>query len=87
MRQVGSPVVAIPKIAEPANKDLGFTMSMQTTKNVDLLNRFLSQSSAIDVGDVGIVLMKYFGLVPVFVFAERNCLQHAASDRRPTARG
>src|SRR3984893_8664964 len=32
---------------------------MQATENVDLLNRFLSQSSAIDVGDVSIVFMKY----------------------------
>ena len=49
LRQAGSPVAAIPKIADQANKDLGFTISMQATVNVDLLNRFLSQSSAIDV--------------------------------------
>ena len=48
-RQAGSPVAAIPKIAEQANEDLGFTISMQATENVDRLNRFLSQSSAIDV--------------------------------------
>ena len=48
-RQAGSPVAAISKIAEQANEDLGFTISMQATENVDLLNRFLSQSSAIDV--------------------------------------
>ncbi len=48
-RQAGSPVAAIPKIAEQAKEDLGFTISMQATENVDLLNRFLSQSSAIDV--------------------------------------
>src|SRR5215467_10807979 len=59
LRQAGSPVAAIPKIAEQANKDLGFTIQMQATENVDLLNRFLSQSSAIDVGDVSIVFMKY----------------------------
>jgi putative spermidine/putrescine transport system substrate-binding protein len=52
LRQAGSPVAAIPKIAEQANKDLGFTIQMQATENADLLNRFLSQSSAIDVGDV-----------------------------------
>src|SRR5438309_2047291 len=55
----GPPVAAIPKIAEQATKDLGFTINMQATENVDLLNRFLSQSSAIDVGDVSIVFMKY----------------------------
>ena len=55
----GPPVAAIPKIGEQATKDLGFTIKMQATENVDLLNRFLSQSSAIDVGDVSIVFMKY----------------------------
>src|SRR6266446_5876241 len=59
LRQAGSPVAAIPKIAEQANKDLGFTIQMQATENADLLNRFLSQSSAIDVGDVSIGFMKY----------------------------
>jgi putative spermidine/putrescine transport system substrate-binding protein len=59
LRQAGSPVAAIPKIAEQANKDLGFTIQMQATENADLLNRFLSQSNAIDIGDVSIVFMKY----------------------------
>jgi putative spermidine/putrescine transport system substrate-binding protein len=57
--QAGSPVAAIPQIAEQANKDLGFTVRMQATENSDLLNRFLTQSSAIDVGDVSIVFLKY----------------------------
>jgi putative spermidine/putrescine transport system substrate-binding protein len=55
----GPPVAAIPKIGEQATKDLGFTIKMQATENVDLLNRFLSQSNAIDVGDVSITFMKY----------------------------
>ena len=55
----GPPVAAIPKIGEQATKDLGFTIKMQATESADLLNRFLSQSSAIDVGDVSIVFMKY----------------------------
>jgi putative spermidine/putrescine transport system substrate-binding protein len=59
MRQAGSPVAAIPQIAEQATKDLGFTIRMQATENYDLLNRFLSQSSSIDVGDVSIVFLKY----------------------------
>jgi putative spermidine/putrescine transport system substrate-binding protein len=59
LRHAGPPVAAIPKIAEQASKDLGFTISMQATENADLLNRFLSQSTAIDVGDVSIVFMKY----------------------------
>ena len=59
LRHAGPPVAAIPKIAEQATKDLGFTISMQATESADLLNRFLSQSNAIDVGDVSIVFMKY----------------------------
>jgi putative spermidine/putrescine transport system substrate-binding protein len=55
----GPPVAAIPQIAEQANKELGFTIKMQATENADLLNRFLSQSSSIDIGDVSIVFMKY----------------------------
>ncbi|HWZ68460.1 MAG TPA: PotD/PotF family extracellular solute-binding protein [Stellaceae bacterium] len=55
----GPPVAAIPKIGVQASKDLGFTIKMQATESADLLNRFLSQSSAIDVGDVSIVFMKY----------------------------
>src|SRR4030088_1237953 len=55
----GPPVAAIPQIGEQASKDLGFTIKMQATETMDLLNLFLSQSSAIDVGDVSIVFMKY----------------------------
>src|SRR6195256_3926497 len=55
----GPPVAAIPQIGEQATKELGFTIKMQATESMDLLNRFLSQSSAIDVGDVSIVFMKY----------------------------
>ena len=50
----GPPVAAIPQIGERASKDLGFTVKMQATESMDLLNRFLSQSNAIDVGDVSI---------------------------------
>src|SRR5260370_34893843 len=59
LNQAGSPVAALPQIAEQATKDLGFTIRMQATENSDLLNRFLSQSSAIDFGDVSIVFLKY----------------------------
>src|SRR5712691_11560188 len=54
----GPPVAAIPQIGEEATKDLGFTIRMQATENADLVNRFLGQSSGIDVGDVSIVFMK-----------------------------
>src|SRR5437764_8714300 len=59
LRHAGTPVAAIPQIADQASKDLGFTVSMQATESVDLLNRFLSQSSSIDVGDVSLTFMKY----------------------------
>ena len=48
-----------PRIAEQATKDLGFTVQMQAVENADLLNRFLSQSSAIDCADVSLVYMRY----------------------------
>ena len=38
----GPPVAAIPQIGEQATKDLGFTVKMQATESMDLLNRFLS---------------------------------------------
>jgi hypothetical protein len=41
LRHAGPPVSAIPRIAEQATKDLGFTVQMQTTENADLLNRLL----------------------------------------------
>lgn len=59
LQHAGPPVTAIPAIAEQASKDLGFTVRMQASENADLLNRFLSQSSAIDCADVSIVFMKY----------------------------
>src|ERR1700674_4565418 len=59
LRHAGPPVAAIPQIGEQASKDLGFTITMQAIESMDLLNRFLSQSNAIDVGDVSIVFMKY----------------------------
>ena len=59
LQHAGPPVTAIPAIAEQASKDLGFTIKMQASENADLLNRFLSQSSAIDCADISIVFMKY----------------------------
>src|SRR5271170_4282598 len=55
----GPPVAAIPAIAEQATKDLGFTVQMQATESMDLLNRFLSQSNSIDVGDVTLPYLRY----------------------------
>ena len=59
LHHAGPPVTAIPAIAEQATKDLGFTVQMQATENADLLNRFLSQSSAIDCADISITYMRY----------------------------
>jgi putative spermidine/putrescine transport system substrate-binding protein len=59
LQHAGPPVTAISQVAEQASKDLGFTVRMQATENADLLNRFLSQASAIDVADVSITFMKY----------------------------
>src|SRR5271168_3102016 len=59
MRHAGPPVTAIPAIADQATKDLGFTVQMQAAENADLLNRFLSQSSAIDCADISMTYLKY----------------------------
>ncbi|MEJ0020560.1 MAG: extracellular solute-binding protein [Acetobacteraceae bacterium] len=59
LRHAGSPVTAIPAIAERATKDLGFTIQMQATENTDLLNRFLTASSVIDCADISITFLKY----------------------------
>ena len=56
LHHAGPPVTAIPAIAEQATKDLGFTVQMQASENADLLNRFLSQSSAIDCADISLDL-------------------------------
>src|SRR3984957_19082198 len=59
LQHAGPPVAAIPAIAEQASKDLGFTVKMQASENSDLLNRFLSQSSAIDCADISLTFMRY----------------------------
>ena len=59
IRHAGQPVTAIPAIAEQATKDLGFKVTMQASESADLLNRYLSQSSAIDVGDISLPYHKY----------------------------
>jgi putative spermidine/putrescine transport system substrate-binding protein len=59
LNHAGPPVTAIPAIAEQATKDLGFTVHMQASENADLLNRFLSQSSAIDCADISLVYLRY----------------------------
>lgn len=54
LRHAGAPVTVLPAIQEQANKDLPFKVEMQASESVDLLNRFLSGSSAIDCADVSI---------------------------------
>jgi putative spermidine/putrescine transport system substrate-binding protein len=59
LQHAGPPVTAIPAIAERASKDLGFTVHMQASENSDLLNRFLTQSTAIDCADVSMTFLRY----------------------------
>ena len=59
LHHAGPPVTAIPAIAQQASKDLGFTVQMQASESADLLNRFLSQSNAIDCADISLVFMRY----------------------------
>jgi putative spermidine/putrescine transport system substrate-binding protein len=59
LRHAGAPVTVLPPIGAQANKDLGFKIEMQASESVDLLNRFLSGSSAIDCADVSITFFKY----------------------------
>lgn len=59
LRHAGAPVTAIPRIGEQATKDLGFKIQMQASEPMDLLNRFMSQSSAIDCADVNFVFLRY----------------------------
>ncbi|WP_428483243.1 ABC transporter substrate-binding protein [Rhodopila sp.] len=59
LRHAGTPVMAIPAVAEQATKDLGFTVHMQASEGADLLNRFLSASDAIDCADVSLYYLKY----------------------------
>jgi putative spermidine/putrescine transport system substrate-binding protein len=67
IRHAGPPVTAIQAIGEQASKDLGFKVTMQATESADLLNRFLTASSTMDVADISIPYMKYL--------AGRNILQ------------
>jgi putative spermidine/putrescine transport system substrate-binding protein len=59
LRHAGAPVTVLPAIQEQVNKDLPFKVEMQASESVDLLNRFLSGSSAIDCADVSITFFKY----------------------------
>ncbi len=59
IKHAGLPVTCIPLIADQASKELGFKVTMQASESADLLNRFLSQSSAMDVADISLVYMKY----------------------------
>jgi putative spermidine/putrescine transport system substrate-binding protein len=59
LRHNGTPVTALPAIAEQANKDLGFTVQMQASEGNDLLNRMLSSSSSIDCADISITFLRY----------------------------
>ena len=59
IRHAGQPVTVLTSIGEQATKDLGFKVTMQASENADLINRYLTQSANIDVGDVSLAYMKY----------------------------
>ena len=59
LRHAGQPVTVLAPIGEQATKELGFKVTMQPSENADLINRYLTQSANIDVGDVSLAYMKY----------------------------
>jgi len=59
IKHAGQPVTVLAAIGEQATKDLGFKVTMQASESADLLNRYLSQSANVDVGDVSLPYMKY----------------------------
>ena len=59
LKHAGQPVTAIQAIGDQATKDLGFKVTMQATESADLLNRYLTQSANIDMGDISLPYMKY----------------------------
>jgi putative spermidine/putrescine transport system substrate-binding protein len=59
IKHAGQPVTVLTAIGEQATKDLGFKVTMQASESADLLNRYLSQSANVDVGDVSLPYMKY----------------------------
>ncbi|QOL79896.1 ABC transporter substrate-binding protein [Pseudooceanicola spongiae] len=56
----GQSYSTIPNIAEQANKDLGFTVEMQTLDQTTQTNRMLTQADTLDVVDLPNTSMKYF---------------------------
>ena len=59
IKHAGQPVTVLGQIGEQATKDLGFKVTMQPSESADLLNRYLSQTASIDIGDVSLPYMKY----------------------------
>lgn len=57
---IGSIYTTNPTVSEQANKDLGFTIQMQTLDNTTLINRLLTQPETVDVADFGNTSMGYF---------------------------
>jgi putative spermidine/putrescine transport system substrate-binding protein len=59
IKHAGQPVTVLTQIGDQATKDLGFKVTMQASESADLLNRYLTQSANIDVGDISPPYMKY----------------------------
>jgi putative spermidine/putrescine transport system substrate-binding protein len=57
---IGSIYTTNPKIAEAANKDLGFKVEVQTLDQTTQINRMLTQPKTVDVTDFGNTSMGYF---------------------------
>jgi len=57
---IGQSYSTIKNIQEQANKDLGFTIEMQTVDLTTQMNRMLTQPKTIDLADVGNTSLRYF---------------------------
>jgi len=60
LNHVGSVYTTNPLVAEEANKQLGFTINMQTLDTTSQMNRLLAQPETIDIADMGNPSLKYF---------------------------
>lgn len=57
---VGSIYTTNPTVSDQANKDLGFTVQLQTLDQTTQINRMLTQPETVDVTDFGNTMMGYF---------------------------
>jgi len=60
INHIGSIYTTNPTVSEQANKDLGFTVQLQTLDQTTQINRMLTQPDTVDVADFGNTSMGYF---------------------------